>query len=108
MNPTKLRKAFGEKVRALRKHKKISQEELADKAGLHHTYVGVIERAEQAATLDTVEKLAQALNVEVKDLFRFLPEEHADKLKEENIAALSGKDPKILQKILDIIKVMTR
>ena len=40
-------KQFGERVREMRKEKGISQEELADKAGLHRTYIGMIERAEK-------------------------------------------------------------
>lgn len=38
---------FGERVRQLRKEKRMSQEELADKANLHRTYIGMIERAEK-------------------------------------------------------------
>ena len=61
--------AFGEKVRELRKAKGISQEELADIAGLHRTYIGMIERAEKNITLINIEKLAIALNVDIKQLF---------------------------------------
>jgi len=60
---------FGNRVRQLRKAKNISQEELAEKAGLHRTYIGMIERAEKNITLLNIEKLALALNVAVKDLF---------------------------------------
>jgi transcriptional regulator with XRE-family HTH domain len=59
---------FGEAVRELRKEKGFSQEELADKAGLHRTYIGMIERAEKNITLTNVGKIACALNVSVKDL----------------------------------------
>jgi len=57
---TSLRKVFGDRVRNLRLVKGMTQEELAEKAGLHPTYIGIIERGEQSATLDTVEKLAKA------------------------------------------------
>ncbi len=60
---------FGNRVKQLRKAKNISQEELAEKAGLHRTYIGMIERAEKNITLLNIEKLALALNVAVKDLF---------------------------------------
>lgn len=60
---------FGNRVRQLRKAKNISQEKLAEKAGLHRTYIGMIERAEKNITLLNIEKLALALNVVVKDLF---------------------------------------
>lgn len=61
--------SFGEKVRELRKEKGLSQEELSYEAELHRTYIGMIERAEKNITLINIEKIAKALNVEVKELF---------------------------------------
>ncbi len=62
-------KKFGVKVRNLRKQKNLSQEDLADKAGLHRTYIGMIERAEKNITLLNIEKIANALEVSIKDFF---------------------------------------
>lgn len=62
-------KEFGEKVRELRKEKGLSQEELSFRADLHRTYIGMIERAEKNITLTNVEKIAQALRVNIKELF---------------------------------------
>jgi transcriptional regulator with XRE-family HTH domain len=45
-----------------------SQEDLADRAGLHRTYVGAIERGERNITLATLERLATALGLEITDL----------------------------------------
>ena len=59
---------FGEKVRKIRKEKELSQEELAYKADLHRTYIGMIERAEKNITLINIEKIANALEVEMKEL----------------------------------------
>ena len=59
---------FGEKVRETRKEKGLSQEELAHKADLHRTYIGMIERAEKNITLINIEKIANALEVEIKEL----------------------------------------
>ena len=61
---------FGEKVRELRKEKNLSQEQLAFEADLHRTYIGMIERAEKNVTLINIEKIAKALNVNIKDLFK--------------------------------------
>lgn len=61
--------AFGEKVRELRKEKGLSQEDLSFKADLHRTYIGMIERAEKNITLINIEKIAKALNVDIKELF---------------------------------------
>lgn len=60
---------FGERVRDLRKERGFSQEELAFKADLHRTYIGMIERAEKNITLVNVEKIANALNIDIKDFF---------------------------------------
>lgn len=60
---------FGEKVREIRKEKGLSQEELSFKADLHRTYIGMIERAEKNITLVNIEKIANALEVSINDLF---------------------------------------
>lgn len=59
---------FGYKIQKLRKDKGLSQEKLAELAGLHRTYIGMIERAEKNITLINIEKIALALKVEIKDL----------------------------------------
>ena len=61
---------FGERVRKTRKEKGLSQEELAHKADLHRTYIGMIERAEKNITLLNIEKIANALEVNIKELLR--------------------------------------
>jgi len=60
---------FGERVREIRKEKGLSQEELAHKADLHRTYIGMIERAEKNITLLNIEKIANALVIRINDLF---------------------------------------
>lgn len=59
---------FGKKVREARKEKGFSQEELAYKANMHRTYIGMIERAEKNITLFNMEKIANALEVSLKTL----------------------------------------
>ena len=59
---------FGRNVRKIRKERQISQEKLAELSGVHRTYVGMIERAEKNITLRNMEKIAEALSVEIKDL----------------------------------------
>lgn len=60
---------FGDRVRYLRKKKELSQEELSFRADLHRTYIGMIERAEKNITLKNIEKIAKALDVNIKQLF---------------------------------------
>lgn len=59
---------FGEKVRELRTQKGLSQEQLAHIANVHRTYIGMIERAEKNITLINIEKIANALQINIKDL----------------------------------------
>jgi transcriptional regulator with XRE-family HTH domain len=103
----KLSKNFGQKLRAIRKTKKLSQEKLAEKASFPPPYIGVIERGEQSATLDTVEKLAGALHIKEKDLFYFSSQQE-DVIKEEILARLAGQNSRKLQKVLDILKALDR
>lgn len=62
---------FGERVRDLRKERGLSQEQLAFKADLHRTYIGMIERAEKNITLINIEKIAIALETNINDLTNF-------------------------------------
>ncbi len=59
---------FGENVRIERQKKGLSQEELAAKAGIHRTYIGMIERAEKNITLKNIEKIAKALEISINTL----------------------------------------
>lgn len=63
------RQIFAFNLRRLRVAKKISQEQLADLAGLHRTYISSIERGERNITVETMERLAIALNVEIPIFF---------------------------------------
>lgn len=62
------RRAFGERVRELRRVRGLSQEALAEHAGLHRTYVGSVERGERNVSLDNIHALADALEVAAPDL----------------------------------------
>lgn len=59
---------FGERVKKLRKERGWSQEELGNRAGLHRTYIGSIERSERNISLLNIERLAKALNVKLAEL----------------------------------------
>jgi len=67
-NKDKILVEFGKRVRQERLKLGLSQEELADKAGLHRTYIGMIERAEKNLTLLNVNKIAQALGLSISKL----------------------------------------
>jgi len=59
---------FAKRVRELRDRKGISQERLGEMAGLHRTYIGMLERAEKNITLVNLEKVAKALGVRPSSL----------------------------------------
>lgn len=61
---------FGDKVRFYRKQSGVSQEKLAELAGLHRTYIGSIERGEQNVSLKNIYKVARALGISPAKLFR--------------------------------------
>jgi len=60
---TNLRVRLAYNLRRLRKEQGLSQEGLADHAGLHRTFVGAVERSERNISLDNIGKLAAALKV---------------------------------------------
>ncbi len=63
-----IRKKFGKRLRALREERGWSQEEFADRAGLHRTYVSAVERGVRNPTLSVLERLAKAFGITMAEL----------------------------------------
>lgn len=57
-------------IKTLRLDKDLSQEELADKANLHRTYISLLERKKKNVSIKILEKIANALEVEILDLIK--------------------------------------
>lgn len=68
------RRVFAKRLRQLRQVRGLSQEALADLAGLHRTYIGSIERCERNVSIDNIDRLARALEVDIVELLKDEPE----------------------------------
>ncbi len=66
-----LQKKFGKRLRYLRRDRDITQEQLAELIGRTVNFVGMLERGESSPTFETLEKLAEVLNVDVAEFFKF-------------------------------------
>jgi len=66
-----IKKQFGKHLRKLRQEKKLTQEELADKADMHSTYIGQIERGKRNPSLINLYKLTKALKISGGHLLPF-------------------------------------
>lgn len=63
-----IRLRVADNIRKIRKNLGISQEELADRCGLHRTYIGSVERRERNITIENLEKIGDALGVSAQEL----------------------------------------
>ncbi|MCC5795658.1 MAG: helix-turn-helix transcriptional regulator [Chromatiales bacterium] len=70
LNPSSSRAVLARNLRALRERRHLSQEALADLAGLHRTYVGSVERGERNVSIDNIQRLAEALGVTPANLLQ--------------------------------------
>ncbi len=66
-----LRKKFGQRLKQLRREQDMTQEILAERAEIHRTYPSKLENGLRGATIDTIEKLAEVLDVDPKRMFEF-------------------------------------
>lgn len=64
-----IKKDFGKRLMQLRKERKISQETLADLSGLNRPYISGIEHGKRNVSLEVMESLAKALQIQIKDFF---------------------------------------
>lgn len=62
-------KSMGKRLKRIRKQKGITQEALAEAVGVHSTYVSMVERGVRNPTFKTMDKIARALKVDIRELF---------------------------------------
>lgn len=66
-----IEKKFGAKLAYITKSKKLSQMKLAELVDMNFNYIGQIERGEANVTIKTMKNIADALDIEVSELFNF-------------------------------------
>ncbi len=100
---------FSENIRKVRKQHGLTQDAVAERCGLSAKYIGELERAEASPSLDSIEKLARGLNVDMLLLIG----DDADRLelsavRAEIVNALGGMDEQTQRQILRIVRLATR
>lgn len=100
---SEIAKIIGQRVRNYRTEKGLSQEKLAEMSGCHPTYIGQVERGEKNATLESIEKIASAMDVPLSKLFEKMGEDNFDSFPMKCYALVASKskaDQEHLYKIL--------
>jgi transcriptional regulator with XRE-family HTH domain len=62
---------FGQRIKVLRIEKNFTQEQFAQKCGLHKNYIGMVERGERNPSLINIEIIAKGLKISISDLMKF-------------------------------------
>jgi transcriptional regulator with XRE-family HTH domain len=66
-----LQKKLGNRIRELRKKRKMTQALLAEKTDLSDNFIGLLERGQTTPSLETLDKISKALKVPIRELFEF-------------------------------------
>ncbi len=96
-------KVFGKRIKELRERKKLTQEKLAEKIGLDLQTISRIETGYYFTSFENLEKLANALDVTIADLFDFEHVKTKEELIKEINIALNNSDEKDVQRIHKLI-----
>lgn len=75
--------ALGKKIRALRQARNWTQEQLAEYAELHVSYIVLLEKGANRATIETLEKLAKAFGISISDLVQSLDDARDDPVQKQ-------------------------
>ncbi|NOX96484.1 MAG: helix-turn-helix transcriptional regulator [Nitrospirae bacterium] len=105
---SRLSQQLGKRIRDLRKTKSLTQARLAERANLSEACIGTIERGHRTPRLPTLQKIASALKVEVRDLFDFRPEDisTSEEALKELYRNVEGKSRKEILKVAEIAKII--
>ena len=101
----KIYQVAGRRVKEERTRQKITQERLAELAGLSAAFIGQIERGDNRASLMTIQKIADALHIPASRIFIDVPSKKTDyKLSEQIEALLRDKSPRERAYAVELLK----
>lgn len=95
---------FAKNLKALRKLRKLTQEQLAEIVGVDFRYISLIENAKSFPSCELIEKFSSALKVDYSDLFSFEEDMTREDLEQNCIDLLKSLDTKDLKKLYNIAK----
>ena len=100
---------LGERIKALRKRANLTQEQLAEEAGVSVNFIGNVERGESAASVKTLRRIAKALGVSLKELFDF-SDEDANEIIDEIITLLKTRkwDIEDLRMLRNLVRMVSQ
>ncbi|MCK6076719.1 helix-turn-helix domain-containing protein [Paenibacillus silvae] len=99
-----LPEAVGNRIREIRKAKGWTQEQLAEAAGLHYSYIGGVERGDRNISLETLEKITNGLQVPVEQIFQFKEDSAYRRALDEHIAVISSQSADQIESLTKINK----
>ncbi|MNO66160.1 HTH-type transcriptional regulator SinR [compost metagenome] len=96
----------GQRIREYRKQKNWTQEQLAEAASIHYSYIGGIERGDRNISLETLEKIAAALDITAGDLLRLEVVLDKQQLLDEHMKLVSVRSAEEIALITGIIRAL--
>ncbi|WP_029265816.1 helix-turn-helix domain-containing protein [Virgibacillus alimentarius] len=102
-----LKKIIGERIRSIRKAKGFTQETLAEKADIHYSYIGGIERGDRNISVETLSKIINALEILPVELFQFTTIDDENEILSKRIA-IESLNSSLLTHSVDEIKLIHR
>ena len=102
------RELLGARIKEIRRLRSISQERLAETVGLDSKFISKIEVGRSSPSLETMENIANVLNVEIKDLFEFAHLQAGGVKTEEIEQLLAGADEEKKRTIMKIVRAVVR
>lgn len=102
-------RVIGKRIRKYRNDLHLSQEELAERADLHFTYIGQIERGEKNITIGSLEKICHSLNVSFEELFEGIGPSQKNTNTQQKIIDLINEQPASAQEVyLNVMQELSK